>query len=113
MVEVKRMSREFTEVEIYLMTLDNDITSCKDLKDGTEIEVDGFIEYTDTKENGKSEDVFSILSTDGKVYACTSKTFARNVQDIANIFKGGKFTIVKKSGKTKADKPFIMASLKH
>ena len=113
MVEVKRMSREFTEVEIYLMTLDNGIKTCKDLADGTEIEVDGYIEYTDTKDTGKSEEVFSILATDGSVYACTSKTFSRNVIDIANLFKGKKFTIVKQSGKTKAGKPFIMASLKH
>lgn len=113
MVEVKRMSREFTEVEVYLMTLDNGIKTCKDLPDGFEIEVDGYLEYTDTKDNGKSEDVFSILATDGAVYACTSKTFARNVIDIAGLFKGKKFAIVKQSGTTKAGKPFIMASLKH
>lgn len=113
MVEIKRMSKDFDKVDIYLMTLDNDITSCKDLEDGTEIEVEGYIEYNDVKDNGKTEEVFAIKATDGKVYACTSKTFARNVKDIAELFDGEPFTIVKKSGTTKADKPFIMASLKH
>lgn len=114
MVEVKRKSRELTKVEVYLMTLDNGIKSCKDLPDGAEIEIDAWLEYTDVKDNGKSEDVFAMLATDGSVYACTSKTFARNVLDIAGLFEEGeKFTIVKQSGTSKAGKPFIMAGLKH
>lgn len=114
MVEIKEMSKDFTKVDIYRMTLDNGITSCKDLEDGTEIEVEGYITYLDIKENGKEEEVFAIKATDGKVYACTSKTFARNVRDMAKLYEdeGGIFTIIKMSGKTKADKPFIMATLK-
>lgn len=113
MVEIKEMSKEFNKVDIYCMTLDNGITSCKDLEDGTEIEVEGYISYIDIKENGKEEEVFAIKATDGKVYACTSKTFARNVRDMAQLFDGEPFTIIKESGLTKAEKPFIMATLKH
>lgn len=113
MVEIKRSSRELDKVTIYRMTLDNAITSCKDLDDGTEITVDAWIEYDDTKENGKVETIFAILATDGKVYACTSKTFARNVLEIADVFDGELFTIIKNSGVTKADKPFIYATLKY
>lgn len=113
MVEIKRTSREFNKVEIYRMTLDNSITSCKDLADGTEITITGWVEYDDTKENGKVETVFSMLADDGKVYACTSKTFARNVMEISDVFDGEPFTIIKNSGLTKADKPFIYASLKY
>lgn len=113
MITIKETSKEFDKVAIYRMTLDNAITSCKDLEDGTEIEVDGYIEFIDSKENGKEETVFAIMATDGQVYACTSKTFVRNVRDIADIFDGKPFTIVKTSGVTKADKPFIMASLKY
>lgn len=113
MVEVMTTSKELSKVDIYRMTLDNAITSCKDLDDGYEIEVDAFLEYMDTKDNGNVETVFSILATDGRVYACTSKTFARNVKEIADVFDGEKFTIVKKSGITKNGKNFIMASLKY
>ena len=113
MVEIKVTSKELTKVDIYRMTLDNSITSCKDLEDGFEIEVDAWLEYDDTKDNGNVETVFSILATDGRVYACTSKTFARNVKEIADVFDGEKFTIVKKSGITKNGKNFIMASLKY
>lgn len=111
MIEVKYTSRELTKVEKYRMTLDNDIISCKDLQDGAEIEVDAYCEFEDTKLDGSSETVFSILATDGAVYACTSKTFARNIKEIADIFEGEPFKIVKKSGKTKAGKDFIMACL--
>lgn len=111
MIEIKYTSRELTKVEKYIMTLDNDIVSCKDLEDGAEIEVDAYCEFEDSKDNGDTESVFSILATDGTVYACTSKTFARNVKEIADIFEGEAFKIVKKSGVTKSGKPFIMACL--
>lgn len=113
MITVKRSSRDLNKVEIYRMTLDNSITSCKDLPDDYEIEVDAWLEYEDEKENGKVEEIFAILATDGAVYACTSKTFARNVLEIDNVFDGATYTIIKKSGTTKAGKPFIMAALKY
>lgn len=113
MITVKRSSRELNKVEIYRMTLDNSITSCKDLPDDYEIEVDAWLEYEDEKENGKIEEIFAILATDGAVYACTSKTFARNVLEIDNVFDGATYTIIKKSGTTKAGKQFIMAALKY
>ena len=49
MVTIKYVSRELTKVEQYRMTLDNAIKSCKDIQDGTEIEVDAFCEFEDTK----------------------------------------------------------------
>lgn len=113
MIEIKYASRDLSKVERYRMTLDNDIMSCKDIEDGTVIEVDAYCEFEDSKDNGDVETVFSILATDGTVYAATSKTFARNVREIADIFDGETFSIVKKSGTTKAGKAFIMASLAH
>ena len=113
MIDIKYTSRDLTKVEKYRMTLDNDIKSCKDVEDGTIIEVDAFCEFEDCKDNGDVETVFSILATDGTVYAATSKTFARNVREIADIFDGEAFSIVKKSGTTKSGKAFIMASLAH
>ena len=111
MINIKYSSRELSKLEKYIMTLDNDIMSCKDLPDGTQIEIDAYCEFEDVKDDGKTEEVFSVLATDGTVYACTSKTFARNVKEIADIFEGDKFTIVKRSGQTKAGKDFIYASL--
>ena len=49
MVEIKTVSREFTEVEQYLMTIAPSIQSVKDVEDGTHITVDGVLEFTDIK----------------------------------------------------------------
>ena len=108
MIEIKTTSREFTEVEQYLMTIAPSIQSVKDVEDGTHITVNGILEFTDIKENtGESVDVMSIITPDKKVYSCQSSTFKRSIKDISNIMKGKEFTVIKTSGKTKAGRNFI------
>lgn len=108
MVEIKTVSREFTEVEQYLMTIAPSIQSVKDAEDGTHITVDGVLEFTDIKENtGEAVDVMSIITPDKHVYSCQSATFKRSIHDISNIMKGKQFTVIKTSGKTKAGRDFI------
>lgn len=108
MVEIKTVSREFTEVEQYLMTIAPSIQSAKDVEDGTRITVDGVLEFTDIKENtGEAVDVMSIITPDKQVYSCQSATFKRSIRDISNIMKGKEFTVIKTSGKTKAGRDFI------
>lgn len=108
MVEIKTVSREFTEVEQYLMTIAPSIQSVKDVEDGTYITVDGVLEFTDIKENtGEEVDVMSIITPDKKVFCCQSSTFKRSIKDISNIMKGKEFTVIKTSGKTKAGRDFI------
>lgn len=108
MVEIKTTSREFTEVEQYLMTIAPSIQSVKDIEDGTHITVNGILEFTDIKENtGEATDVMSIITPDKKVYSCQSSTFKRSIKDISNIMKGKEFTVIKTSGKTKAGRDFI------
>lgn len=108
MIEIKTVSREFTEVEQYLMTIAPSIQSAKDVEDGTRITVDGVLEFTDIKENtGEEVDVMSIITPDKKVFSCQSSTFKRSIKDISNIMKGKEFTVIKTSGKTKAGRDFI------
>ena len=108
MVEIKTVSREFTEVEQYLMTIAPSIQSVKDVEDGTRITVDGVLEFTDIKENtGEVVDIMSIITPDKKVFSCQSSTFKRSIKDISNIMKGKEFTVIKTSGKTKAGRDFI------
>lgn len=108
MVEIKTVSREFTEVEQYLMTIAPSIQSVKDVEDGTHITVDGVLEFTDIKENtGESVDVMSIITPDKRVYSCQSATFKRSIRDISNIMKGKQFTVIKTSGVTKSGRDFI------
>lgn len=112
MVEIKECSREFTEVEQYLMTIASSIISMKDVPDGTHITIDGILTFEDTKEsNGEITDILSVITPEKKVYSCQSSTFKRSIRDISNIMKGKQFTIIKTSGKTKAGRDFINCEL--
>lgn len=108
MIEIKTTSREFTEVEQYLMTISPSIQSVKDVEDGTHITVSGILEFTDIKgKTGEVVDIMSIITPDKKVYSCQSSTFKRSIKDISNIMNGKEFTVIKTSGITKAGRDFI------
>lgn len=108
MVEIKECSREFSEVEQYLMTIAPSIISMKDIPDDTHIVVDGILTFEDTKEStGEIVDILSIITPEKKVYSCQSSTVKRSIRDISNIMKNKQFAIIKTSGKTKAGRDFI------
>lgn len=112
MIEIMHCSREFSEVEQYLMTIAPSIILMKDVSDGTHITVDGILTFEDTKEStGVVSDILSVITPEKKVYSCQSSTFKHSLQDISNIMKGKTFTIVKTSGKTKAGRDFINCEL--
>ena len=107
MINIKSMSREFNEVEKYLMTIAPSSKSMKDVDDGTKISVDGVLVFDDIKDNGETVEVMSIITDDKEVFTCQSQTFKRSINDISNIMGDKKFTVVKTSGKTKAGRAFI------
>lgn len=108
MINIKEMSREFSEVEQYLMTIAPSIVSMKDVKDGEHITIDGVLLFEDIKEDtGEVVDVMSIITPDKHVYSCQSATFKRSINDISNIMKGKQFTVIKTSGKTKSNRDYI------
>lgn len=115
MITIKETSKEFTEVEQYLMTLSSDITSMKDVADGTSIEVAGTLLFVDMKETGadagKEVEILSIITPDNAVYSCQSATFKRSMGDISKIMHGQPFSIIKKSGTTNAGRPYIDCAL--
>lgn len=108
-ITITRESREFTEVEKYLMTVSPAIVSMKDVPDDEHIMVDGVLEFVDTKEDkgGEQTDILSVITPDKKVYSCQSSTFKRALHDIEKIMGGKKFGIIKISGTTKAGRPYI------
>lgn len=108
MINILSKTREFNEVEQYLMTISPSINSMKDVEDGTKITVDGVLCFEDVKENtGDTVEVMSIITPHKQVYSCQSKTFKRSINDIETIMKGKQFTVIKTSGKTKAGRDFI------
>lgn len=108
MINIKEMSKEFNEVEKYLMTIAPSIISMKDVEDGEHITVDGILMFEDVKEDtGETVEVMSIITPEKHVYSCQSATFKRSVRDISNIMNGKPFTVIKTSGKTKANRDYI------
>ena len=110
-ITINTQSRDFTEVEQYLMTLDRGIKSLKDVEDNTSISVAGYLTFTDEKDNGNSVDILSIITPDNEVFSCQSATFKRSFDNIANIMRDKSFSIIKVSGTTKAGRPFIDCAL--
>lgn len=110
-IKINTQSRDFTGVEQYLMTLDRGIKSLKDVEDNTSIAVDGYLTFTDEKENGDSVDILSIITPDNKVFTCQSATFKRSFDNIANIMHGEQFSVIKVSGTTKNGRPYIDCAL--
>lgn len=112
MIEVTSRSRELSKVEEYLMTLSPSIESLKTVADGTSIAVDGYLTFTDTKEDsGEIVSLLSIITPDKKVYSCQSETFTRSFNDICNVMGGEAFAIIKTSDTSKAGRPFINCEL--
>lgn len=107
MISIKNMSREFSKVEQYLMTLSPSIVSVKDVPDGEHITVSGILEFEDIKDTGEIDNIMTIITPDNKVYACQSATFKRTIGDISTIMDGKQFTVIKTSGKTKNNRGYI------
>ena len=106
-ITIKETSRQFTEVEQYLMTIAPSIISLKDVADGEKITVDGVLIFEDSKDGNDAVDIMSIITPEKKVYSCQSATFKRSIEDIANIMQGKPFIVIKTSGLTKAGRSFI------
>ena len=110
-ITINTQSRDFTEVEQYLMTLDKGIKSFKDVEDNTIIPVAGYLTFTDEKENGDSVDILSLITPDNEVFTCQSATFKRSFDNITNIMHGKQFSVIKISGTTKNGRSYIDCAL--
>lgn len=106
-MQIYENSREFTKIEIYLMTSSPDVESIKNVEDETSIPVDGYILFKDTDQKGEETDILSIITPDKKVYACQSQTFKRSFIEIFELMDGESFSIIKKSGVSKGGRDYI------
>ena len=108
MIRIIEQSRDFNEVEQYLMTIAPSIISVKDVENGERITVDGILTFEDVKENtGETAEIMSIITPEKQVYSCQSATFKRSIGDISSIMGDKPFTVIKTSGKTKAGRDYI------
>lgn len=111
MLDIKYQSRELSKVELYYMTASDDTVSLKDLPDGEKIQVSAFLEATVTREGQKPRDITAILTPDMQVVVTQSPTATRALHEIYDLFGDIGFTVIKKSGVTKNEKPFVNLTL--
>ncbi|MCM1219529.1 MAG: hypothetical protein NC548_34040 [Lachnospiraceae bacterium] len=117
MIEIKTMSKDFTKVERYMMTVSPDIQVIKDVPDDTTLEVTGWLEFDDIDERtGEVKNLLSIITRDRKAYSCQSLTFKNSLYDIINVVGAPGETVefipVRKfSGQNKSGRHFINCAL--
>ena len=107
---ILKTSRDFTNVEKYLMTQDPGIMSVKAVPDFTRMEVSGYLLYEDHNVKGEKSELLSVIgSVDGatKVWCCQSATFKRSFSQMFELFEGEPFTIIKTSGISKGGKNYV------
>lgn len=106
MIKVTNQTKEFTAIEKYLMTTAPTIKSVKTLQDGDVINVEGYLEFVDEKDDGTTTDIMSIITTDNAVYSTQSVTFKRSIKDIEVIMQFP-FPVKKISGQSKAGRNYV------
>lgn len=106
MITITNTTKEFTAIEKYLMTKAPTIKTVKTLQDGDVINVAGYIEFVDEKDDGTSTDLMSIITTDNVVYSTQSVTFKRSIKDIETIMQFP-FPVKKITGQSKAGRNFV------
>lgn len=106
MITITNTTKEFTAIEKYLMTTAPTIKTVKTLDDGDVINVAGYLEFIDEKEDGTTAELMSIITTDNAVFSTQSVTFKRSIKDIEAIMPFP-FTVKKISGQSKAGRNFV------
>ena len=106
MITITNTTKEFTAIEKYLMTTAPTIKTVKTLQDGDVINVAGYLEFVDEKDDGTSAELMSIITTDNAVYSTQSVTFKRSIKGIESIMQFP-FPVKKISGQSKAGRNFV------
>lgn len=107
MITITNTTKEFTAVERYLMTTAPTIRTVKTLSDGDVINVAGYIEFIDKKDDGTTAELMSIITTDNTVFSTQSVTFKRSIKDIETVMQEFPFPVKKISGESKAGRKFV------
>lgn len=107
MITIKNETRNFTKVEEYLLTKAPTIKTVKELEDGDVLNVAGYLEFIDVKEDGTTAEIMSIITTDNVVYSTQSVTFKRSIKDIETVMEEFPFPVKKFSGQSKAGRKYV------
>lgn len=109
---IVKQSREFTKIEMYLMTQGNNNTSVKELEDNTPLYVNGYLVFKDTDSNGAERQLLAIMCRDRQVYMSQSATFLRSLEGMFEVFgEMSELPVLKISGTTKAGRDYVDCTL--
>lgn len=112
MTKLTYQSREgFTKPQLYRMMNGADNISIKDVSDNTLIQCEGYIKFTDTKDDGSESELVSVLADTGEIYTTQSTTFICELENIVDFMETDAVMIKKLSGTTKAGRPFVTCTL--
>ena len=112
--EITKLSNPEEEVDkrtTYLMTKNPDMTSIKDVEDGTQLDITHVCRFTDANKDGDIVEIETYMDTSGNVYATQSATFKEYFEDIRSIFAGEDVSVMKKSGETNAGREYVYCTL--
>lgn len=109
---IVKQSREFTKIEMYLMTQGNNNVSIKDLEDNTPLYVNGYLVFKDTDGAGDERQLLAIMCRDRNVYMSQSATFLRSLESMFETFNDmPELPVLKISGTTKAGRDYVDCTL--
>ena len=111
-MRIINQSRELTKVEKYQLTQSPDMLSMKDIDDEAKITVNAWCVYEDINSKDDEVEILTILTPDNQIYCTQSATFKEDFMNIVDIMEENEvFTIIKRSGTTKAGRPYVYCLL--
>lgn len=110
MKNIIEKSREFSNQELYFLTMSPKADSIKNHV-GERIEVSAWVLFEDAdKKTGEVHSVLSVLTPDYEVFTSISPTFQSDFKEMAELFHNDfSFEII--SGKSKAGREFVTCAL--
>ena len=111
-MNIIQTNRELSVAERYSMTRDAKIQRMRDAI-GSRLEIDAVCLYEDEDKDGKTQEILSIKTTDGEIFATNSATFIREFKAIISLFEDcgeplKAVTVI--SGVSKGGREFISVS---
>lgn len=110
MKNIIEKSRELTNQELYLLTMNPKAESVKNHV-GERFDVSAWLLFEDTdKKTGEVHSVLSVLTPENEVFSTISPTFQSDFMDMAELFHND-FAFEVISGKSKAGREFVTCAL--
>lgn len=111
-MEILKSTKEMDKRTAYKMHKPENPLSIKNVEDGTPITVTRWMEYTDVNADGVEVTILAIYDDETNItYQTNSTTFRKEFDSMIDMLGDDDLTIIKKSGVTKSDRPYVTCVL--